>query len=209
MRPGISLHVMTKNPPMDRLAALIAFCQPYVAESVIVNTGMPDEHRARIQSWHRQYGMESEVVIVDSEFTDFSSTRNKGLALHRHEWTLVLDTDELPSAAMLAHVVYSASEQGRQLRPDAIGYLYLTYGWMDGETGPVLAHDWHTRLFRTEGSYFYRPVHELVAIGGESEIGIRETHLIPAAPAGAFLIHSSMPNPGKAQLYADLGESAL
>lgn len=209
MIPGISLHLMTRNPPMDRLAALIAFVQPYVRETVIVNTGMPDEDRATIASWHRQIGIDSDVHIVDAEFTDFASTRNKGLERHRCEWTMHLDTDEFPSAGMMAHIVWATSPAGQRSNPNAVGYLYFTYGWEDGRYYESVAHDWHTRLFRTEGSYYYRALHELVAIGGVAETEMRRSAKLPAAPTSAFLIHSYRPDRtgAKAALYTALASS--
>lgn len=206
--PGTSLHFMVKNPPIDRLAALVAYMQPFVDEVVIVDTGTNLDDRKRMESWNRQGDSALDVLIIDEPFVDFATTRNKGLERHRFEWTLVLDPDELPSPRMVNHIVTATSEHGSEVAPLAKGYCYWTLNWWDGVLGPFMDYHWHTRLFKTKGSYFFRPVHELVAIDGQNELDIRGTYSLPFVDSNSYLIHSKGGSDIKNadELYEKLGE---
>lgn len=203
--PGISVHFMVLNPPVDRFAALVAYLRPYVNEFVIVDTGSSESTVSKMRDWSTP---QVPVRLIHEPFVNFADTRNKGLVQHRHEWTLVLDPDELPSMKMLAHVRYATSEQGVRAFPEANAWLYWTYNYWDGVLGPEMNYHWHTRLWKTRGSYMYRPVHELVVVCGEDELVIRGSNRLPMAPKDAFLIHSKAGEEiEKAdKLYADMGE---
>jgi len=188
MEPGISVHFMVKDPPLDRMAALVALLRPIVSEFVIVDTGSPQSSIDTMASWSKPENVP--VTVISEYFEDFSTTRNKGLALHKHEWTLGIDPDEIPSLAMLQHIVYVTSPEGVKYTPEANGWTYFTYNWWAGVLGPEMGYHWHTRLWKTEGSYLYRPIHELVVVCGEPELTIRNQNKLPQAPKSAYLIHS-------------------
>lgn len=184
LKPGISVHSMVKDPPLDRLAMLVDYLRPYIHEWVVVDTGSPSEVVEKMQKWPK-------VRVTLEPFVNFSETRNKGLDLHEHEWTLVLDPDELPSPEMVEHIRYVTSPEGMREFQQAWGWVYWTRNWWDGTKGPEFEYHWHTRLWLTTRGRFYRPVHELVKFDGSVEEGaIRGQPSLPFAPRDAYLIHS-------------------
>lgn len=200
MLPGLSVHCMVLNPPIDRLAALVEYLRPVANEYVIVDTGSADVTKDIMRSW-------PQVRLIEEPFEDFSTTRNKGLAQHQYEWTLGLDPDELPSIMMVQHVRWVLSEGADQF-PLALGFLYFTKNYWGGVLGPEMDYHWHTRLWKTGSGRLYRPVHELVALDGRPESETRGTPTLPRAPREACLIHSkSVDEIARAdELYARLGE---
>lgn len=198
MKPGLSVHMMVKNPPLDRMALLVRYLYIIADEFVVVDTGSPDEVKSIIASWDR-------VRVIEEEFVNFSATRNKGLEQHQHEWTLGIDPDELPSVGMYSHM--NAVIKNEVARPSALGWLYWTYNYWGGILGPEKPYHWHIRLWRTEAGRLYRPVHELVMLNGRKESQTRGTNIAPLAPKEAYLIHSKAQEElAKAdELYASLG----
>ncbi len=162
---------------------LVAYLTPYVDEIVIVDTGSDIVDIGRMMRWPK-------VSLVPAVFENFADTRNIGLATHKYEWTLGLDPDELPSFDMLAHIRYVTGRDGKGDWPTARAWCYWTYNWWEGTLGPEEPYHWHTRLWKTKGSYLERPVHELVVVQGEHEATIRNTKKLLKAPKEAFLIHS-------------------
>lgn len=205
LQPGISVHMMVKNPPLDRTAALVTFLLPHVQEVVIVDTGSDLVTLDAMSKWN--YPNTAPVSLINAEFVDFSTTRNIGLAAHRFEWTLGIDPDELPSWYMLEHMV-RVTREGDKNYPSARAWCYWTYNWWGGILGPEMDYHWHTRLWKTKGSYLYRPIHELVMVQGKSELSMRNSAELPYAPKQAYLIHSkSTEEITKAdQFYSKIGE---
>ena len=201
--PGISVHFMVKEPPLDRLAALVQFLAPFVNEFVIVDTNDDERYVERMESWSQPSGVP--VRVIRTPFVDFSTSRNVGLAEHKHEWTLGLDPDEIPSFNMIDFIVHQTLPGASG---DAMGYVFWTYNWWDGIKGEEAPYHWHTRLWKTKGSYLYRPIHELVKVCGVDELTIRNTISLPHAPKEAYLIHSK----GRMEIerddafYATMGE---
>lgn len=204
--PGISVHMMVKDPPIDRMAMLVMYLSPYVDEFVIIDTGSSPETIAKMEGWNRPEF--PPVLVYHEDFVDFATTRNKGLMRHKHEWTVGFDPDELPSLQMLAHIAAAASEKGKLLAPEAVGWLYWTMNYWDGVLGPAMEYHWHTRLWKTRGSFLYRPIHELVCVAGLPESNIRDSIQLPKAPVEAYLIHSKAADEiEKADnLYRQMGE---
>jgi hypothetical protein len=172
---------MVLNPPIDRLALLVDYLQIIANEFVIVDTGSSDNDKQTMAAWKN-------VRVIEEEFTNFSETRNKGLAEHTHEWTLGIDPDELPSVGMITHM--NAVINDEVSRASALGWLYWTINYWGGVKGPEMTYHWHTRLWKTAAGRLYRPVHELVSLNGQGEELTRGTNLLPAAPKAAYLIHS-------------------
>jgi hypothetical protein len=181
MKPGLSVHMMVLDPPMDRLALLVEYLDLIADEFVIVDTGSSDKDKDTMSSWDK-------VRIIEEKFTNFSETRNKGLEQHEYEWTLGIDPDELPSIGMYSHI--NAVLKGEVARESALGWLYWTKNYWGGILGPERLYHWHTRLWRSAHGRLYRPVHELVRLDGKGEEETRGTNLLPAAPKAAYLIHS-------------------
>lgn len=186
--PGISVHFMVKDPPLDRMAALVQYLAPCVNEFVIVDTSDTDKYVSIMESWSQPSG--KPVTVVRTSFVDFATTRNVGHEVHKYEWTLGLDPDELPSLAMLLHITQVTSKEYMDANPYAAGYCYWTWNWWDGQLGPEMPYHYHTRLYKTKGSWVYRPIHELVMVQGKSELDLRGTHILPLVGKSAFLIHS-------------------
>ena len=207
VEPGISVHLLVKDPPIDRLAVLVQYLAPFVDEFVIVDTSETDFYANIMESWSQPSG--KPIIVVRTDFVDFATTRNVGHALHRYEWTLGIDPDELPSWKMMEFIRYVTSEEGKAANPQANGYVFLTYNWWDGLLAEEAKYHWHVRLYRTVGSWVIRPIHELVVVCGVPESGIRNTSVLPYAPRDAFLIHSkSMADIERANvLYAKMNES--
>lgn len=197
MKPGLSVHMMVLNPPLDRMAALVDYLGVVANEFVVVDTGCAPITRDIMASWPK-------VRLIEQSFVDFSTTRNLGLEQHRYEWTLGIDPDELPSPVMMQHIAWAIKES-----PEATkGWLYWTRNYWGGVRGPEMEYHWHTRLWRTESGRLYRPVHELVSLDGRPESETRGTPALPKAPRMAYLIHSKPEDEiAKAdELYARLGE---
>jgi hypothetical protein len=153
------------------------------------------------------------TVIPFQWVDDFSAGRNAALPHCKGDWTLILDPDELPTVAMLDFVrSVDQSEwsdvtwQGARY-PAPRGYLFFTKNFEDGVQGPEWEEHWHCRLFRTAEASWYRPVHELVQLGGMGESSIRGTALLPKAPKSAYLIHSKLSDvaPESTELYVKIG----
>lgn len=188
LKPGVSVHFMVLHPPIDRLAALTTFLLPHVQEIVIVDTGSSDADIAKMESWN--YPNTAPVRVIHREFKNFSHTRNQGLAEHQYEWTLGLDPDELPSYAMMEHMKKVTHPDYMRANKAIRGYLTLVLNWWDGTLGPRMPYHWHVRLWKTKRSWMYRPIHELVMVGGTAEGVLRGKPELPKAPEDAYLIHS-------------------
>jgi len=206
LQPGISVHMMVKDPPLDRTTALVAYLLPHVSEVVIIDTGSSDVVLSAMNSWN--YPNTAPVRVFSETFVDFATTRNLGLLRHEYEWTLGLDPDELPSYEMMQHIKRVTSPEGMAEFPAAKGWVFWTYNWWEGALGPEMDYHWHTRLWKTKNSYLERPVHELVVVGNEPELQIRRSTSLPYAPKQAYLIHSkSADEIRKAdEMYHQMGE---
>jgi hypothetical protein len=204
--PGITVHFLVKDPPLDRMAALVQYLAPHVDEFVIVDTSESPHYAGIMQNWSAP--TRTPVIVIRTDFVDFATTRNVGHEQHHYEWTLGLDPDELPTWKMLEFIKFATSEEGKDQNPEANGYVFWTYNWWEGELGPEANYHWHTRLYRTVGSWVERPIHELVVVCGTPELSIRNTSTLPLAPREAYLIHSKgMDDIQRADaLYAKMGE---
>lgn len=190
--------MMVLNPPLDRMAALVDYLGTLANEFVVVDTGSGHDTLDIMASWPK-------VRLINEEFIDFSTTRNKGLEQHEHEWTLGVDPDELPSPIMMQHLAWAMTEDAPS---EAKGWLYWTRNYWGGMKGPEQEYHWHARLWKTASGRLYRPVHELLSLDGRLESETRGTPTLPKAPRMAYLIHSKPADEiVKAdELYARLGE---
>jgi len=203
----VSAAFLVKDPPIDRLAMLVEYLRPVVSDFVFV---VDDRTAAETVD---QIGALGGTVIPFRWCDDFSAARNAALPHCRGDWTLIVDPDELPSAAMLDFVaMVDADEwadvpwQGSTYHAPC-GYLFFTKNFEDGAQGPEWEEHWHCRLFRTDRAKWYRPVHELVNLDGMAESTIRGTSLLPKAPRSAYLIHSKTSDkaPASTELYVAIG----
>ena len=189
----VSLALLVKDPPLDRLAALVELLRPYTCESVIVVDDRTAPSSVETMSAWR------DVTIVPFRWVDdFAAARNAALPHCTGDWVLHLDPDELPTPAMLefTRTVDASDERDEPWQgatyPAARGYLFFTRNFFDGRQGEEWEEHWHCRLFRRASGVWYRPVHELVMLDGMPEGATRGTPLLRKAPRAAGIVHSRM-----------------
>lgn len=176
----VSTIFLVKDPPLDRLAALVEYLREVSDEFIFV---IDDRTRAGdievINAWP---GVKSVLYTWNDNFAE---ARNQALPLVTRPWTLHVDPDELPSFKMMEHIkeVTSLPDNG------VAAYLYWTPNWWGGWKGPEEPYHWHIRLWRSGRGEFYRRVHELVKIDGFEEPMTRDS-IAFKAPKSACLIHS-------------------
>ena len=214
---SISLCLLVKDPPLDRLAALLDYVSCVVSQTVIV---VDDRTALSVQDVIREFRKGAYVanpddataldryladgpadVLVPFHWTDdFSAARNAALPYAQGDWILHLDPDEHPSADMFEFCAMVDRSEWRDYTMweghahyDPRGYLFWTRGHGSGvRDRNEQEQDWHCRLFRRTLGKWYKPVHELVSLKGDPEWKTRETPLLPKAPRSARLIHSKM-----------------
>lgn len=203
---SVTLAMLVWDPPLDRMAMLLDYVRPLVAQTVVVVDSRTSPRAAdTIASWG--------VELVGFDWCDdFAAARNAALPACTGDWILHLDPDELPSPALFDFVRTvdgslwaDVTWQGR-LYPAPRGYLIFTRNWFDGRQGAEWEEHWHCRLFRRDAGRWYKAVHEQVELDGLPEHMTRGGELLPKAPRGAYLIHSRM-NDNRIDLqYAEIGE---
>lgn len=188
----VSAALLVKDPPIDRLAALIEYLRPVVRDVVIVV-----DDRTAVETVDILAGWEGVTIVSFRWIDDFSAGRNAALPHCEGDWILHVDPDELPSLGMMEFIrSVDAVEQRDVIWQGAIyraprGYLFFTRNWYAGRRGEEWEEHWHCRLFRNAlGNGWYKPVHEQVMLDGAPESDTRGTPVLPKAPLGAYLIHS-------------------
>src|SRR6185369_8763308 len=175
----------------ERLVVLLEYLRPVVSDVVIVV-----DDRTAVETADIMAGWDNVTLVPFRWVDDFSQGRNAALPHCKGDWVLHVDPDELPSAAMLAFIslVDASPQQDVQWQghtyPAPRGYLFFTRNFFGGVRGEEWEEHWHCRLFKRLSGYWYKPVHEQVALDGAPESDTRGTPLLPKAPLGACLIHS-------------------
>ena len=203
----VTLAMLVREPPLDRMAMLLEYVQPVVSQTVVV---VDDRTSSRARDVMAAWGVEQ---VPFTWCDDFAAARNAALPHVRGDWVLHLDPDELPSHAMLDFIrTVDASPwqpfiewQGQRYH-DPLGYLFFTHNWFDGRKGEEYEEHWHCRLFRAARGQWYKPVHEQVALDMMPEAHTRGTNLLPKAPRAAVLIHSRLENAAIDEQYVAIGE---
>lgn len=198
----VSVIFLVKDPPIDRLAALVEYLRPIADEFVVVvDTRTREDDIEVMSSWDG-------VKIVPFEWCDdFAAARNAALPHVTNPWTLHLDPDELPSIYAMAHIA-EVTHPDKYTFP--LAYIYWFKNWWGGVEGPEEDYHWHIRLWRTGRGKFYRPVHELVMLDGQQEPMTRGT-VAAFAPKQAVIIHSKPADKvwSDQDYYETLGERSL
>jgi glycosyltransferase involved in cell wall biosynthesis len=183
----LSVAMLVRNPPIDRVVALIDYMSVIASEFIIVDTGSDNETIGKMMIMNKAPWSLPKVKVIKRKWRDdFAWARNEGLNEVTRKWTLVLDPDELPSFKMMEHIKDVITVP----RPDAIGWLHLSVNYTGGIRDPFQEFHWHVRLFESVRGRFYRPLDELVSLDGRAEHDTRGTPLLPKAPREAYLIHS-------------------
>ena len=176
----LSLAMLVRDAPMVRLASLIDYMQPVVSETIIIDTGSSQEDIAKMRAWPN-------VQVHEREWrNDFAWARNEALPYVSKNWVLHLDPDELPNWYMMDHIAKVVNSGYRQ----ELGWQYFSVEYHEGVRNAEYEWQWHVRLFKAGQGRWYRPLHELVSLGGRVESDIRNTPLLPKAPKRAYFIHS-------------------
>jgi hypothetical protein len=205
----VSAAFLVKDPPLDRMAALVEYLRPVVSEFVVtVDSRTQPEAVDTMQLW---YGVQT---VPFDWVDDFAAARNSAIRHCTGDWILHLDPDELPSAAMIDFIrMVDASSLGDvqwqgATYPAPRGYLFFTKNFYDGRQGDEWEEHWHCRLFRRTSGVWYKPVHEQVMLEGLPESRSRGTPLLPKAPRSACIIHSRMENRAIDEQYARIAAAA-
>jgi hypothetical protein len=200
MKP-VSVIFLVKDPPIERLAALVEYLRFVADEFIIVVDDRTDATLVNIM--HGWYNVK---VVPFTWVDDFAAARNAALPHVTRPWTLHVDPDELPSVEMMLHIK-EVTEKNDEF-PAA--FIYWTPNWWGGTKGEEMPYHWHIRLWKTGHGQFYRKVHELVRLDGLDESMTRGT-LAKQAPPIARLIHSKAWDEAIAaqDYYETLGERSL
>lgn len=176
----VSLALLVREPPIDRLCSLIDYMQPIVSETIIIDTGSSPSDIEKMRA------LPNTQVHERIWRNDFAWARNEALPYVTKTWVLHLDPDELPNWYMMDHIAKVANAQYRQ----ELGWLYFSVEYFDGIRNPEYEWQWHVRLFKVAQGRWYRPLHELVSLGGRQESETRGTPRLLKAPKRAYFIHS-------------------
>jgi glycosyltransferase involved in cell wall biosynthesis len=198
----VSLALLVKDPPLDRLARLLDYVRPVVTETVaVVDDRTANETVDILSHW------EGVTVVPFSWCDDFAAGRNAALPHCTGDWILHLDPDEWPTPMMLDFIaMVDASEWTShvdwhgQRHVSPRGYLFWTTDG-EGRSDINVEHDWHCRLFRRTDGWWYKRIHEQVALSGLTEDRTRETPLMAKAPRAASFRHDSEASPEKRAMY--------
>ena len=205
---SISAAFLVKDPPLDRLIALIEVLRPVVTDYVIVV-----DDRTKVEAAETMAGWDGVTLVPFSWIDDFAAARNAALPHCRGDWILHLDPDELPTSGMIDFLrAVDASEWGDVQWQGSIylaprGYLFFTRNYFDGRQGEEWEEHWHCRLFRRAKGVWYKPVHEQVMLDGMTEAQTRGIpQFLPKAPRSAGIIHSRMNDERIDAVYVAIGE---
>jgi len=202
MSKPVSVIMLVKDPPIDRLAALVEYMRPVADQFVIVVDSRTDTDDYDIMAtW-------AGVELVNFDWCDdFSAARNAALPHVKNPWTLHLDPDELPTLGAMEYIALVT-------HPNAVdapvGHAFWFFNWWGGVLGDPMPYHYHIRLWRSGHGKFYRKVHELVMLDGKNEVQTRGI-TVKMVPADRFIIHSKPADKLKADqdYYEQLGEKSL
>lgn len=181
MNKQISVIFLVKDPPIDRLAALVEYLRTVADQFIfVVDDRTSKSDVETILTWP------GTKVVMFEWHDDFAAARNAALPHVDRPWTLHLDPDELPSVGMIVHLL-DTTEPGN--REAALAYMYWFENWWGGMKGEQHEYHWHIRLWKSGHAKFYRAVHELVMLDGQYE-NVTRNKVAIKAPLSAYVIHS-------------------
>lgn len=182
MSKNISIVYLVKNPQINFLCAQIEYMRNLCDEFCFAIDDRTNKDSIDIiHSWE---GVKSTFIKWRD---DFAWARNQALKLVTNDWTLHLDTDELPSIQAMNHLelVTDSNRHG-----DEIGYVYWRKNWFNGTKREELISDYHLRLWKSGRGEWYKPVHEQVMIDGITEDFTRGTNKAMYVNKENYIIHS-------------------
>ena len=177
----ISLAMIVKDEPLDRLAMLVEYVQPVVSQVVIADTGSANLETHIYNTWTNVKAFEHEWK------NDFAESRNSTLEyIPEDNFVLVLDADELPSFEMMKHLLWLKDNAPSHI----LAYQFWTKNYFAGLLDPDQNYYWHCRLFRRSAGKMYKPVHEGVMLNDMPEHVSMQNGTMVHAPQEAYLIHA-------------------
>lgn len=182
MAASLSVSMIVKDEPVDRLVMLIDFLRPIVKNFVIADTGSRDYEVDR-----PLLEKAGAIVLQYGWHDDFAAARNSTLPYLDSDWALHLDADEFPSIGLID---FLKNTMDNPPESRTLGYLLFTRNFWGGEWGIEVEAHWHCRLFRSAHGAWYKRLHEQVKLGGREEPHTRDTLTMPKAPKDAYIIHS-------------------
>lgn len=187
----LSVAMLVRNPPIERLVQQIDFMSAIASEFIVVDTGSTNEELQAMAYMNKAPFSLPKLKILRREWRDdFAWARNEGLDAVTRSWTLVLDPDEMPSIRMMSHIRSVVSDEYEKAPSEVLGYQHFSLNYFNGFLEPEQHFHWHVRLFRTGVGRFYRALDELVSLDGIPEDKLRNTTALPKAPKDAYFIHS-------------------
>lgn len=158
---SVGVAIIMKDEPLERVAMLVEYLRAVATEFSIVDTGSAniDVVEQSIKQWPGVHFNRFEWV------DDFSAARNFSLDQLGTDLVLHVDCDELPSWTLVQHIKWLQENMPAKVR----GYQVFTHNFWGTEWGIEHPAHWHVRLFRREGSRYYKKLHEQVMIGGKRE----------------------------------------
>src|SRR5690349_12266803 len=171
MTLDLSMALLVRDPPLERLVQQIDFMSSIVSEFIIVDTGSSERDIYMMAARNKHpFGLPKVQVIRRPWKDDFAWARNEALPYVTRSWVLHLDPDEIPSIPMMNHLARivneSPSRYGTNPRAFPAGILYNSRNYFDGELEGQQEFHWHVRLFRNGRGRWYRALDELVELDG-------------------------------------------
>lgn len=183
----LTVALLVRNPPMERLVAQIDYMSAVASEFIIVDTGSSDHDLQAMAALNKSpFGL-PKVKLVRREWRDdFAWARNEGLPHVTRKWTLHLDPDELPNVKMMEYIRDVVTLDTTK----ALGITFFSVNYFNGFREAEQGFHWHLRMFRSGHGRWYRALDELVALDGRPEHDTRGTATVLKAPKDAYFIHS-------------------
>lgn len=161
MTLDLSVAMLVREPPIERLVALIDYMSVIASEFVIVDTGSSTETLQAMAMMNKAPWGLPKVLILQREWRDdFAWARNEGLDKVTRKWTLILDPDELPSFKMMEHIRHVVTNPNESLDMIEVhARAPLRAMWMVPRFVVLLGSDCHCKC-HTDGSYKHAPMYE-------------------------------------------------
>lgn len=161
--PFLGIAIMVKNERETIELTIDSISHLNIHDLFIFDTGSTDGTQEKIKSMKRLKPYPLKLHMIEGEFVDFATSRNRLLdfAINSTEWLLLLDSGDIVTDGDDAQFWTTLTEA----KSNVCGFL-LPQRW-DG--GSVY---YNTRVIRNDGSWRYEfPVHEYLVKPQNCEVG--------------------------------------
>lgn len=186
-RAKVSLGLINKNDSKN-LGRLLEEMRSSVEEIVVVDTGSTDNSVAVARKEGADLVIDaSDLLDSDGLLTSFGKARQRGLEACSQPWFLWLDTDDTLQGRELLSDKIDLLEKRRLEEPNkAITYTMMyEYSWNDDRSLCTQKFFRERIVYRTDGWFWKRAVHEHLETSKESEkihaLGMKVVHLSQGA----------------------------